>query len=291
MAGEREVDELTRIETTGHEWDGIKELDTPMPRWWLWTLYATIVWGVIYVILFPAWPMVSGATPGLLGYSSRATVAAEVAAARDANAGLDARLNEVELAAIFDDPELLRYAVAGGGAVFRNHCGQCHGAGGQGALGGFPNLLDDDWLWGGTIEDIHQTILHGIRYDPDPDSRFSQMPAFGEILAPEEIDGLVQYVLSLSGAPHDADVAAAHAQTFLDNCSACHGEAGEGMQEQGAPSLVDDIWLYGGDPDTLRETITYSRYGIMPSFSLNDRLRPEDIRKVAVYVHSLGGGR
>jgi cytochrome c oxidase cbb3-type subunit 3 len=291
MAAKREVDEATQTETTGHEWDGIKELDTPMPRWWLWTLYATIVWGVIYVILFPAWPMVSGATPGLLGYSSRATVAAEVAAAREANAALDARLNEVELAAIFEDPELLRFATAGGGAVFRNHCGQCHGAGGQGALGGYPNLLDDKWLWGGTIKDIHQTILHGIRYDPDPDTRFSQMPAFGEILEPAEIDGLVQYVLSLSGAPHDAELAAAHAESFLDNCSACHGEAGEGMAEMGAPGLADGIWLYGGDPESIRHTITHSRYGIMPSFSLNNRLRPEEIRKVAVYVHTLGGGQ
>ncbi len=151
--------------------------------------------------------------------------------------------------------------------MFRNNCGQCHGAGGQGAIGGFPNLLDDSWLWGGTIEDIHQTILHGIRYEPDPDTRFSQMPAFGEILEPAEIDGLVQYVLSLSGADHDAEVAAAHAQSFLDNCSSCHGEAGEGMQEMGAPNLSDSIWLYGGDPATIRYSIQNARYGIMPSFS------------------------
>lgn len=290
MADKREIDEATQTATTGHEWDGIKELDTPMPRWWLWTFYGTIVWGVIYVILFPAWPLVSGATPGLLGYSSRATVATEVEAARAAHADLDARINEVELPAIFEDPELLRFATAGGGAVFRNHCSQCHGAGGQGAVGGFPNLLDDAWLWGGTVEDIHQTILHGIRYDPDPETRFSQMPAFGEILPSEEIDGLVQYVLSLSGAPHDAEIAAAHEESYLNNCSACHGEAGEGLYDLGAPSLADGIWLYGGDPDTIRYSIVNARYGIMPSFSLNNRLRPEEIRKVAVYVHSLGGG-
>jgi cytochrome c oxidase cbb3-type subunit 3 len=291
MAGKRDVDEATQTETTGHEWDGIRELDTPMPRWWLWTFYATIVWGVVYVILFPAWPLVSGATPGLLGYSSRAQVAYEVALARDANAALDERILAAELPAIKDDPELLQFAVAGGGAVFRNNCGQCHGAGGQGALGGYPNLLDDDWLWGGRVEEIHQTIQHGIRYDPDPDTRFSQMPAFGEILSPEEIDGLTQYVLSLSGADHNAEVAAAHGQTFLDNCAACHGEDGRGMQEQGAPSLADGIWLYGGEPATIRESISRARYGIMPSFSHGGRLRPEDIRKVAVYVHSLGGGQ
>jgi len=291
MADNREVDEHSQTETTGHEWDGIKELDTPMPRWWLWAFYGTIVWGVLYVILMPAWPLVTGATPGLLGYSSRATVAAEIAAAREANAPLDARLNEIELASVADDPELLRYAIAGGGAVFRNHCGQCHGAGGQGAIGGFPNLLDDAWLWGGTVDDIHQTIRHGIRYDPDPDTRFSQMPAFSEILETEEIDGLVQYVLSLSGADHDAETAAAHGESFLNNCSACHGEDGKGITEMGAPNLTDGIWLYGGDPDTIRHTIVYSRYGIMPSFSLNNRLREAEIRKVAVYVHSLGGGR
>lgn len=291
MASKREFDEASQTETTGHEWDGIKELDTPMPRWWLWTFYGCIAWGAVYVVLMPAWPLVTGATPGLLGYSSRATVEAEIAAARQANAPLDARLNEIELASVADDPELLRYAIAGGGAVFRNHCGQCHGAGAQGAVGGFPNLLDDAWLWGGTVDDIHQTILHGIRYEADPDTRFSQMPAFGEILEAEDIDGLVQYVLSLSGADHDAEVAAAYEETFLENCSACHGEGGEGMYEMGAPNLSDSIWLYGGDPDTIRQTITYSRYGIMPSFSLNNRLREEEIRKVAVYVHSLGGGQ
>jgi cytochrome c oxidase cbb3-type subunit 3 len=290
MADKREIDEHSQTETTGHEWDGIKELDTPMPRWWLWTFYGTIIWGAIYVILMPAWPLVSQATPGLLGYSSRANVAADIAAAREANAPLDARLNEIELASVAEDPELLRYAIAGGGAVFRNHCGQCHGAGGQGAIGGYPNLLDDAWLWGGTVDDIYLTIRHGIRYEPDPDTRFSQMPAFGEILEDEEIDGLVQYVLSLSGADHDAEIAAAHAESFINNCSACHGEAGEGMIEMGAPNLTDSIWLYGGDPDSIRHTIVYSRYGIMPSFSLNNRLRDEEIRKVAVYVHSLGGG-
>jgi cytochrome c oxidase cbb3-type subunit III len=291
MATKREVDEHSQTETTGHEWDGIKELDTPMPRWWLWTFYATIVWGAVYMLLMPAWPLVTQATPGLLGYSSRASVAADIAAAREANAPLDARINEIELASVADDPELLRYAIAGGGAVFRNHCGQCHGAGGQGAIGGYPNLLDDAWLWGGSVDDIYQTILHGIRYDPDPDTRFSQMPAFGEILEPEEIDGLVQYVLSLSGADHDAELAAASAESYLNNCSACHGEDGGGMYEQGAPNLSDGIWLYGGDPDAIRHTIVYSRYGIMPSFSLNDRLRDAEIRKVAVYVHSLGGGQ
>lgn len=291
MAADRDFDEATQTETTGHEWDGIKELDTPMPRWWLWTFYATIVWGIGFVILYPAWPMVNGATPGLLGYSSRGVVAAEVAALREAQAPLDARILATPIAEIRSDPELERFAIAGGGAVFRNNCGQCHGAGGQGALGGFPNLLDDEWLWGGTLDEIQQTITHGIRYDADSDTRFSQMPAFGEVLEPAQIDDLVQYVLQISGQDNDAAQATAGKELFLTNCASCHGEDGKGLTEFGTPNLTDPIWLYGGDAATIRHTITYARYGIMPSFSLNNRLRPEDIRKVALYVHSLGGGR
>lgn len=288
MAGKRDVDEATNTQTTGHEWDGIKELDTPMPRWWLWSLYATIVWGVIYLFLMPAWPLINGATPGLLGYSSRGAVERDIAEAEAVNAPLDAQLMSVDIASIAEDPDMLRYAIAGGGAVFRNNCSQCHGAGGQGALGGYPNLVDDDWLWGGTTEEIYQTVTHGIRYEADPDTRFSQMPAFGDILEADEIAGLAEYVLSLSGADHDADLAAAHQQTFIDNCSACHGEDGTGMRDQGAPSLADGIWLYGGDRDTIVATITNARYGIMPAFQ--NRLTDAEIRKVAVYVHGLGGG-
>ena len=288
MASEREVDQETQTETTGHEWDGIKELDTPMPRWWLWTFYVTIVWGVIYTILFPAWPLVHGATTGLLGYSSRGNVAQELEAQREANATLNGRLLDSELVAIAEDPELLRFATAGGAAVFRNNCSQCHGAGGQGAIGGYPSLVDDSWLWGGGVADIHSTIRHGIRYEDDPDTRFGEMPAFGDILEDDEIDGLTQYVLSLSGADHDADVAAAHQQTFADNCSSCHGEDGKGLAEFGAPNLTDAIWLYGGEPDQIRYQIANARNGVMPAFQ--NRLTPEDVRKVAVYVHALGGG-
>ncbi len=290
MADKREVDQATNTETTGHEWDGIKELDTPMPRWWLWTFYACIVWAVIYSILMPAWPLVNGATPGLLGYSSRVNVETELQAVREANAPMTDQIMEVSLDQIADNDELERFAMAGGGAVFRNHCSQCHGAGGQGALGGYPNLLDDDWLWGGSLDEIYQTILHGIRYEADPDTRFSQMPAFGDILEEEEINNLVQYVLSLSGADHDATMAASASEAFLDNCSACHGEDGKGLTDLGAPNLTNGIWLYGGDEASLNSTITYSRYGIMPSFSLNNRLTDADIRKVSVYVHTLGGG-
>jgi cytochrome c oxidase cbb3-type subunit 3 len=288
MADRREVDEATQTETTGHEWDGIKELDTPMPRWWLWTLYATIVWGVIYTLLFPAWPMVTGATPGLLGYSSRGTVAAEVEAQRARNAELETRLASADLGAIEDDPELLHFATTGGAAVFRNWCAPCHGAGAAGVVGRYPNLLDDDWLWGGSAADIQATVTHGIRYEADADTRFSQMPAFGEMLEPEQIDQLVQHVLSLSGEPHDAAGAASGAPLFAENCASCHGADGAGGRGFGAPNLTDSIWLYGGDPATMRTSIENARFGIMPAFG--GRLAPEDIAKVAVYVHTLGGG-
>ena len=283
-----EHDEITGTATTGHEWDGIKELNTPLPKWWLWTFYGTVIWGLAYTVAYPAWPLINGATPGLLGYSSRGAVERDIAEAEAVNAPLDAQLMSVDIASIAEDPDMLRYAIAGGGAVFRNNCSQCHGAGGQGALGGYPNLVDDDWLWGGTTEEIYQTVTHGIRYEADPDTRFSQMPAFGDILEADEIAGLAEYVLSLSGADHDADLAAAHQQTFIDNCSACHGEDGKGMRDQGAPNLTDGIWLYGGDRDTIVATITNARYGIMPAFQ--NRLTDAEIRKVAVYVHGLGGG-
>ncbi|MER2508852.1 cytochrome-c oxidase, cbb3-type subunit III [Amaricoccus sp.] len=288
MATKREVDAATQTETTGHEWDGIRELDTPMPRWWLLAFYATIVWGVVYVILFPAWPLVHGATAGVLGYSSRGDVARELAAVAEANAPRDAALMAADFDQIKADPDLLAYATAGGAAVFRTNCQQCHGAGGGGVSGLYPNLVDDDWLWGGTLAEIEQTVTHGIRYEDDPDTRFSQMPAFGEMLEPAQIDDLMQYVLSLSGSEHDATMAAAGAPLFQENCSSCHGEDGTGGREFGAPKLTDAIWLYGGTPEAIRLTITKAHFGVMPAFG--NRLSPSAIRKAAIYVNTLGGG-
>lgn len=288
MADNRELDEATQTETTGHEWDGIKELDTPMPRWWLWTLYATIVWGVIYTILMPAWPLLHGATPGILGYSSRQGVASELAAAQAANAALDQRLVSEDLAEAKHDPELLRYATAGGAAVFRNNCAPCHGAGAGGVVGHYPNLLDNDWLWGGDADTIRQTVTHGIRFDADEDTRMGEMPAFDGILEPADIDGLVQYVLSLSGHAEDPALAAASKPLFDDNCATCHGEDGKGMRDVGSANLTDAIWLYGSDPATIHATILHGRHGQMPAFAT--RLSPADIAKVAIYVNTLGGG-
>ncbi|MBO6882264.1 MAG: cytochrome-c oxidase, cbb3-type subunit III [Marivita sp.] len=274
-------------ETTGHEWDGIKEYNKPLPRWWLWTFYATIVWGVLYTIAYPAWPGIKEATPGILGFSTRAQVAEEIARFEDANAGINAQLASVELTEIAQDADLNQYAQNAGAAVFRTWCAQCHGSGAAGAKG-YPNLLDDDWLWGGDIEAIHATIAHGIRNEEDPDARWSEMPAFGDMLAEEEISQVVNYVMSLSGEPNDASMVAAGETVFLDNCAACHMDDGTGDRFQGAPNLTDAIWLYGGDYATLTETVTYSRFGVMPPWT--DRLSEAEIRAVASYVHGLGGG-
>jgi len=274
--------------TTGHSWDGIEEFDNPLPRWWLWTFYASILFAIVWTILYPAWPIsTKGATPGLLGYSSRAAVAADIERYKKANAAVDKKLTSVPVDQIEKDPELLNYALNGGAAVFRTWCAQCHGAGASGAKG-YPNLIDDDWLWGGTIDDIYTTISHGIRYASDEDTRDSQMPVFGEMLEPAEIQQLVQYVRSISGQEHNAAAAAAGKTLFADNCAACHGEDGKGGREFGAPNLTDQIWLYGGDVATITETITNSRHGVMPAWA--GRLTESQIRQVAVWVHQQGGG-
>jgi cytochrome c oxidase cbb3-type subunit 3 len=280
--------------TTGHSWDGIEEWNNPLPRWWVWTFYVTIIWGIGYTIAFPAWPLISQATPGLLGFSTRANVAAEIEAVNTRNAALTDRLAGVELASIADDQELHGFAVNKGGAVFRSHCSQCHGSGAAGAVG-YPSLVDDEWLWGGTLDEIAYTITNGIRNEQSPDTHWSQMPAFGEILAEDEIAAVVQHVLALSGQEHDATLAATGGQLFLDNCAACHMDDGTGDTFQGAPNLTDPIWLYGGDVDTLTQTVTYSRFGVMPAWSEEFRpaqgLSQAEINAVAAYVHQLGGGQ
>jgi cytochrome c oxidase cbb3-type subunit 3 len=283
------------VETTGHIWDGIEEYNNPLPRWWLWTFYATCIWGLLYTIAYPAWPLISQATPGLLGFSTRALVAEDIEEVNQANAALTERLATVELASISDDPELMNYAVNGGAAIFRANCSQCHGSGAAGVqASGYPNLLDDDWIWGGQIEDIAWTVAHGIRNEQSPDAHWSEMPAFGEILEEGEIASVVNYVLQLSGQEHDAAAATAGAEIYLDQCSACHGEQGMGDVGVGAPNLSDAIWLYGGDVETLTETITYSRFGVMPAWSEEYRpgqgLTDAEINAVATYVHQLGGG-
>ena len=281
----RKIDEETGVETTGHSWDGIEELNNPLPRWWLWTFYATTVWGIIYTILYPAWPLVNSATEGVLGWSQRADVAAEIAAVDASNAAIQESLVAVDPAMIAADPELQSYAINAGAAVFRTYCAQCHGAGAAGAKG-YPNLLDDDWLWGGTMDDIVWTVRHGIRNEEDPDARFSQMPAFGDILGRDEIATLVSHLQETAGG---GDIAAgAGGQLFAENCASCHGDDGLGNRDMGAPNLVDAIWLYGSDDESLTRSIAQARYGVMPPWG--GRLTEAEVRAVSAYVHQLGGG-
>lgn len=284
---DKKVDQTTGVETTGHEWDGIRELNNPLPRWWLWTLYGCIIWAIGYTIAYPAWPMISGATSGFLGYSTRGEVAQEIVAHEAKNTSLVADLLAADLPTLQPGDDLHRYAVARGGSVFRAQCSQCHGSGAAGAKG-YPNLRDDDWLWGGDIAAITATIDHGIRNETDGDARWSEMPAFGEILNDEEITAVVSYVASLSAPAVDLSLAEAGMEVFVDNCTVCHGENAKGDREMGAPDLSDAIWLYGGDAETLEQTVRYSRFGVMPAWG--QRLRDEDVRAVAVYVHNLGGG-
>ncbi|MDJ1006428.1 MAG: cytochrome-c oxidase, cbb3-type subunit III [Paracoccaceae bacterium] len=282
--------------TTGHVWDeDLEEWNNPLPRWWVWTFYATIAWGLIYTIAYPAWPLVERATGGFLGYSSRAEVAEQIGAVAERNAGITERLANVELAALADDSELQTFAVNAGAAVFRTHCSQCHGAGAAGvAASGYPNLLDNAWLWGGSIDEIAYTVRHGIRNEQSLDSHWSEMTAFDEILSDEEIAQVVNYVLAISGQEHDAPLAEPGETVYLDNCAACHGDAGEGIRDFGAPALNDAIWLYGGSAETIEETVRYSRFGVMPAWAEEFRgaagLSDAEINAVAAYVHQLGGG-
>lgn len=286
MSDER-IDEETGVETTGHSWDGIEELNNPLPRWWLWTLYLTIIWGIGYVIAFPAWPMISGATQGVLGWSTRGNVAQDIADHEAKNVDLVTDLLNANMAILPEDADLNRYAIARGGSVFRAQCSQCHGSGAAGAKG-YPNLLDNDWLWAGDMDGIMHTVRHGVRNDTDLDARWSQMPAFGDMLSNAEIVATAEYVVSLSATEFDATLAADGATLFADNCASCHGDAGLGDRVIGAPNLADAIWLYGGGRAAVIETIENARFGVMPAWG--QRLSEEDVRAVSAYVHALGGG-
>ncbi|MBE7636666.1 cytochrome-c oxidase, cbb3-type subunit III [Sneathiella sp. P13V-1] len=283
-----ERDEHSGTETTGHEWDGIKELDTPMPRWWLWSFYACIVWSIGYWIVMPAWPLVSDYTRGMLGYSSRALVTEELATVAAGRAEVTKALQETELADVKNNQELYQFAVSGGRSHYAVNCSQCHGSGAQGGPG-FPNLNDDDWLWGGKVDEIYATIQYGIRSDHD-ETRTGEMPAFlkDEILEKGQVNDVTEYVLSLSQEGRDAEAVARGKEVFMNECASCHGENAKGGREFGAPNLTDAIWFYGGDKETVQKTIANGRQNVMPAWA--DRLDDTVIRQIALYVHSLGGG-
>lgn len=284
-----ESDEVTGVETTGHEWDGIKELNNPLPRWWLWTFYGSIVFAIGYTIAFPAWPMISSATTGVLGYSSRADLDAELVAAKAAQGDLVTKIAETPVTDILANEDLARFARAGGKSLFKVYCSQCHGTGATGSVG-YPNLNDDEWVWGGSVEQIYATISHGARSPTDPETHYNLMPNFGAdgMLAPEQIDLLAKQVASLSGIEGGAASPEGN-QLFADNCASCHGGGGEGMPDAGGPSLNDQIWLYEGTLAAIKAQIEQPRHGVMPAWQ--PRLGESAVKQLAVYVHGLGGGQ
>lgn len=289
MSDHKKVDEHTGTETTSHEWDEIQELDTPMPRWWINIMYITIVWSIGYMVLMPAIPLLNGYTKGMLNFSDRTRVAVAVEEMHEERSVNSEKLVGASIAVIQNDPDLLRFATQQGRTLFGDNCETCHGRRGQG-VPGYPNLNDDIWIWGGSFDDIKQTINYGIRAEHD-DTRFGSMAAYGrdELLEPAQIDDLVQHVLNISGQQSDTAAAARGADLFAEDCAACHGDAGKGTRENGAPNLTDPDWLYGGTAAILHETIFNGREGLMPNW--DTRLSEAQITALSVYVHSdLGGG-
>ncbi|MBI1250126.1 MAG: cytochrome-c oxidase, cbb3-type subunit III [Alphaproteobacteria bacterium] len=288
----RERDHVSGTETTGHEWDGLRELDTPLPRWWLHVFYATIAIAIVYWILMPAWPIGNGYTKGVLGWSDRANVARDLQALEAGRAAMFQRFATATAADIANDPALQEFARAAGESVFGDNCRTCHGAGGAGAPG-YPVLADDVWIWGGSIADIEHTLRVGIRSD-HPQARMSAMPAFGRdrLLTSQEIGDVTEFVISISSANArlnaDANAASRGATVYAQQCALCHGGAGAGDRTLGAPSLRDDVWLYGASRDEIRRQVELGRGGVMPAWE--QRFDAGTLRALAYYVHDLGGG-
>jgi cytochrome c oxidase cbb3-type subunit 3 len=286
---ERERDEHSGTETTGHEWDGIKELDTPLPRWWLWVFYGSILWAIVYWVLMPAWPGVSGYTKGVLGMSDRADVVRELDGLKAHRQAGEAKLRTASLQQIEADPDLQAYALAVGQSVFGDNCATCHGAGGAGGKG-YPNLRDDVWLWGGSLDEIRHTIEVGVRSGHAQAKGETVMPAFGrdQMLTDAQIADMTEYVVALSRRKANQAAVTRAAQTYADQCAACHGPAGTGDPARGVPNLTDAEWLYGSDRASISDQIWNGRNGVMPTWQA--RFSPETIKALAVYVHANAGG-
>lgn len=284
----KEIDDLSGVETTGHEWDGLKELNNPLPRWWIWVFLVTCIWSAWYYVVYPAWPTLSGATKGSSGYTQFKELSESQAEIRQRQKAYLDRFEKASDQEVLNDAELYAFAMAGGASAFKDNCATCHGSGAAGSKG-YPNLNDDDWLWGGKLSDIHQTLMHGIRVEGSYDTRLSDMPAFGKdkLLKGQEINDVVDYVLSLSGKKTHGHEARG-AVIFKNQCASCHGDDGKGLREFGAPNLTDKIWLYGEDRDSIYESVYNARAGMMPAWG--GRLDKNTIRQLTIYLHQLGGG-
>jgi cytochrome c oxidase cbb3-type subunit 3 len=284
---DKHIDKITGVSTTGHEWDGIRELNNPMPRWWVWTFYATIFWALAYTIAYPAWPLLTSSTKGLFGYSSRAEVSRDIAAAEALKGTYVDAISSKAIEDVLADDTLRSIAVSAGSAAFKVNCVQCHGSGAQGSPG-YPNLNDDDWLWGGNAKQIQQTISHGIRFAGDGRARDSVMPAFAEILDRKQTAQVSAFVASLSGPVEDQSDVAPGAVIFAENCAACHAETAKGNRDLGAPDLTDAIWLNGSGEAAIAAQVKAPKMGVMPAWG--DRLGETTVKELAAFVHSLGGG-
>lgn len=282
----KEVDGVSGRETTGHEWNGIKELDTPVPRGVLLFLIVTHIWAIAMWFLLPTWPLGTTYTKGLLGVDQRQTVNARVAEAQQARAAWTRRLETEDYASLMKDPSLMAFVRSTGRQLFGDNCAACHGRDGRGRAN-YPDLTDDDWLWGGDPEHIEQTLRVGVNA-PHPESRQGQMPAFGrdEMLTADQVKSVAAYVYALTHPEFASPRIAAGKEVFATTCVACHGEEGKGNRDIGAPNLTDRYWLYGGDLDTIIATIHGGRQGHMPTW--DERLTKAEIRTLALYVHDLG---
>jgi cytochrome c oxidase cbb3-type subunit III len=296
------------VQTTGHAWDGdLQEFNNPLPTWWVYTFYFTVLFAVVYWFLYPSWPFGKGFLTGLSDITYVNSKGETVSSHWNTRALLMEDLNEAaerqkpyfsKVAAsgfnqIAKDPELSGFVLSAGKALFTDNCAACHQQGGQGMVGFFPNLTDDDWLYGGSYEKIHETLINGRR---------GYMPAFSEVLTPQQIDALANYVASLSGIGHDAAKAGAGKALFTSDAAACyycHGENAQGRKEIGAPNLTDKIWLWANVPavDKPEDRIAAIRgviagglnRGVMPAWG--ERMTPDEIKVLTVYVHQLGGGK
>lgn len=294
MAGIPEKDAISGQTTTGHEWDGIKELNTPLPSWWVWVFYLTIIWSIGYVIVYPAIPLGSTNTTGVFGWNARAALQEEMQQAAEFHAPMVNRIDGMDVAAILSDNEVRPYAIRAGEVIFKENCAPCHQTGGAGAYG-YPTLADDEWLWGGEPDAIYTTIQYGIRDDGYDETRFNEMPAF-DYLADEEISAVVDYVMATAQGQTPSGQGE---QVFVDNCAVCHnsesaGPVPDGNVAMGAPALNNQIWMYNqpGNPMTaeqVRDQVLNPQHGVMPGWS--GRLTDAQIKEAAVYVHSLGGGQ
>jgi len=298
------------VQTTGHAWDGdIQEFNNPLPSWWLWSFYATVVFAIVYWVFFPAWPVAGSFTKGVMNtitfedkegnektmhWNTRALLIKDM---QEGKAAVLSREYLDKVAAtsylqILGDPEMMAFTRSMAKGIFGDNCAACHGVGGAGVIGLFPNLADDDWLWGGSVEDIETTITDG---------HFGFMPAFREALSETQIDDTASYVLSLSGQTVDAAASARGKTIFQTNeggCYYCHTPDATGLKSQGAANLTDQIWTIvdvngAADPEAKRvlvkQVISDGVERRMPHWS--DRLSPAQIKLLTVYTHELGGGQ